>query len=267
MSDSIRQRLLAGVPVLGTLSLLGDAFAVEAMGHAGLDFVILDMEHTDRDMSQIGNLIRSAECGNSAAIVRLPAYDSKQVQRALDSGARGIVIPTVSSGAEARAFESSTRYPPQGVRGTCRYSRAAEAGRYEHDWADFTAEANRSILTIAFVEDREGVEELEEILDAVDVVLIGRGDLSTELGVPGQPNHPQVIEVVERYEKLARRKGRPIAAMCYTPDEIVAAAERGATFIMYSADVNVIYRDFSRAAQALASHATRATAEKESLEQ
>ena len=256
MTHRLRGRVQAGEPVLGTLALLGDPFAVEAMGHAGLDWVILDMEHTDRDMSQISGLIRAAETSGVTPLVRLPSLDAKQVQRALDSGAKGIVIPTVRSRAEAESLVQSVSYPPQGVRGTCRYSRAAAAGKYEFTWDAFTNTANDEIITMALVEDEEGAAALEDIVELVDVVLIGRGDLSTSLGLPGQPNHPRVLEVVDRYERAARRLSRPIAAMCYSAEEARAAVARGATFLMFSADVNILYRTYAEAAAAMPSSAT-----------
>ena len=238
-------KLAAGEPALGTLSMLGDPNVIEAIGQAGMDFVWLDMEHTERDMSQIVQLIRAASLTGVTPFVRVPSLDVKEIQRALDAGAEAIVVPTVRTGEEARLLANATKYPPLGIRGTCRYSRAGAAGRYAQQWQDFTANANAQILSMALVEDLSGVEHLEEIVAAVDIVLIGRGDLSTALGVPGQVNHPKVTAVVERYEAVAKALGKPLATMCYTAQEAQSAVERGYTFLMYGADINEIYRAYS----------------------
>lgn len=238
-------KLAAGEPALGTLSMLGDPNVVEAIGQAGMDFVLIDMEHTERDMSQVVQLVRAASLTGLTPFVRVPSLDVKEIQRALDSGAEAIVVPTVRTGEEARLLAQACSFPPLGIRGTCRYSRAGAAGRYAQKWSDFTANANRQILSMALVEDVSGAEQLEQIVEAVDIVLIGRGDLSTALGVPGQVNHPKVTAVVERYEAVAKSLGKPLATMCYNAQEAQAAKERGYTFLMYGADINEIYRAYS----------------------
>lgn len=238
-------KLAAEQPALGTLSMLGDPNVVEAIGQAGMDFVLIDMEHTERDMSQVVQLVRAASLTGLTPFVRVPSLDVKEIQRALDAGAEAIVVPTVRTGEEARLLASATKYPPLGIRGTCRYSRAGAAGRYAQQWSDFTGNANANVLSMALVEDASGAEQLEEIVEAVDIVLIGRGDLSTALGVPGQVGHPKVTAVVERYEAVAKALGKPLATMCYDAEEAQTAVERGYTFLMYGADINEIYRAYS----------------------
>jgi len=251
MRNRTRERIASGDAAIGTMSMLGDPNAVEAMGHAGLDFVFLDMEHTERDMSGMLPLIRAANLTGMTPFVRIPGLDLAQIQRALDAGAEGIVVPGIRSAEQARTLARACAFPPRGTRGTCRYSRSAAAGKYAESWPAFVENADAEILSMALVEDPDGVQELEGIVEAVDIVLVGRGDLSTALGVPGQVTHPSVLEAIKRYEDAAMRQRKPLATMCYTVEEARDALARGYRYLMYGADVNVLYREYSSAVTAL----------------
>lgn len=245
MQNRTRQLIASGEVALGSFAFLGDPTAVEAMGHAGLDFAIIDMEHTERDMSGVLALIRGAATTGLTPFVRVPDLDSKEILRALEAGAHGIMVPSVRSAQQARELARACRYPPDGDRGTCRFSRAAGLGAYARDWPDFVQRANAEVMAVALVEDEAGATEIEQIVAAVDLVLVGRGDLSSELGVPGQVDHPRVMAVVERYERACREHDKPMATMCYSTADAERWIERGYRLLIHTADVNVLFAAYA----------------------
>lgn len=245
MHNRIRQLVCNGQVALGSFTFLADPAAVEVLGYAGMDFTIIDMEHTERDMSGALALIRGAQAAGVTPFVRLPELSDKQVLRATEAGAHGIVVPSVASAAQARALASACRYPPAGVRGTCRFARAASFGAVAADWQRHIERVNTEVMAVALVEDEVGVAQLEQIVAETDLVLVGRGDLSSELGVPGQVDHPRVMAVVERYERAARAHDRPLGTMCYSADDAARWIARGYRFLIYAADVNVLFKAYS----------------------
>lgn len=245
MQNRTRQVIDRGQVALGSFAFLADPTAIEAMGHAGLDFAVIDMEHTERDMSEVLALIRGADATGLSPFVRVPDLDGKQILRALEAGAHGIMVPSVRTAEQARALARACRYPPDGDRGTCRFSRAAGTGAYARDWPAFVRRANAEVMAVALVEDAAGAEAIEEIVAEVDLTMIGRGDLSSELGVPGQVDHPSVMAVVERYERAARAHGKPMATMCYSTADARQWIARGYRMVIHTADVNILFHAYA----------------------
>jgi 4-hydroxy-2-oxoheptanedioate aldolase len=204
-----RSSLLNGEPKFGLLALSGSAQLVEMGGFLGLDFVVLDMEHTDGvGISEMLHLIRAADGAGLPAVVRVPRSDPSLIQRVLDFGAAGICVPHVSSAADAQCAVAAAKYPPDGSRSTCPYIRASEYGGKE-DVAAYAAEANRETLVMALVEDRRGMNDLDAILavPGLDAVLVGSSDLARDLGLPGTGTHPEIEKWRRHTAEAARRHG------------------------------------------------------------
>lgn len=234
-----------GKPLLGSLNFLDDPASLECMGAAGLDFVIVDMEHAARGVSQVQTLIRGAEAAGISVFVRVPTSDASTIQQVLEAGAMGIVVPTVSSSEEAEKISSACRYPPQGTRGTCRMSRSAGFGKNMSQWEEHVWNANRDVWVIGLVEDRAGVAELEKIMTTLDIVLIGRADLAADLGYPGEVDSDPVMQIVKEYEELAHKHGKRKATMCYSATDAANWVSRGYSMLLYSIDAGVLYRGYA----------------------
>lgn len=241
MRPNRTKRLLdKGRPAFGSYAFLKDPASVEAMGYAGLDYAIIDTEHTALDMSHVEAMARGAEAAKITPIVRVYENNPKLILRALEAGAQGIMIPSVQSAEDARAAVRACRYPPEGSRGTCRMSRASRYGALMGRWSEHVQAANREILLVGLVEDEAGAGEIEAIVELMDVVVVGRGDLSTALGVSGLVDHPRVQEVVERAATTARRVGKPLGTLCYTSSDTTRWLREGYQFLQYSIDVQVL---------------------------
>jgi 4-hydroxy-2-oxoheptanedioate aldolase len=191
---------------------------VEMIGCAGYDFVILDSEHTLVDPQQLENLIRAAEATGLTPFVRVPEADPGAALRALDAGARGVVIPHVRRRSDVDDAIRAARYAPDGLR-SLNGGRGPGFGLI--DPVEYIKQANAEVMVVPLVEDAEGVEAIEEILSGggVDLVLPGPGDLSQSYGVPWQTRHPKVQQAVHRVHAACADHGVPFAAMTRTPEK------------------------------------------------
>lgn len=179
---------------------------VEMIGWAGFDFVILDAEHTLVGPSDLAHLLRAAAAVGLPALVRVPSADSGLVAPVLDAGAAGVVIPRVRSKADAEAAMRAVRYHPLGHRGLD----AGRATRYgQSDLGAFVRSADAHVLLAVMVEDREGVEAIDDIVavPGLDAVLEGAADLSQSLGLPWETGSPAVQDGLERVQEVCAARG------------------------------------------------------------
>jgi 4-hydroxy-2-oxoheptanedioate aldolase len=236
VAHSVKAALRSGRPVIGTLTLMSDPWVVEIAGNAGLDFIIIDMEHAASDYSDVENLLRAAEAADIAPLIRVPELGRKSIGRVMDSGAEGVVLPLVEDAQEADALRSLMAYPPRGTRTTCSMVRASERGLFRESFRHYVERVNDESLAVALVETATGVQRIDEILRAdIDVVFLGRSDLSADLGLYYDVDNPRVIEMCEDVlAKTATHDDRWVGILAYSLADAEAWLRRGCTFVVYS---------------------------------
>jgi 4-hydroxy-2-oxoheptanedioate aldolase len=227
---------IAQKPVLGPFSKTVDPAMVEIMGICGFDFLILDMEHGPHDFSTLGALIRAAEAGGLLPVVRV--RDVSGIGPALDLGAGAVQVPHICSAAQAQQMVRAAKFSPLGSRGVCRYVRAARHS--STDKREYFQAAN-SALVIAQVEGREGVEQLDAILDVpgIDIIFVGVYDLSQALNRPGEVDHPQVQAVLRDICQRCAARGRTVGTFVESVDTARRLADSGLRYLCYSVDVGL----------------------------
>lgn len=238
---AFKDKLAKGEPVYGPFMKATDAAFVECAGHAGFDFVILDMEHGPAGFSDLQNLIRGAEAAGVLPVVR--TYDSSEIAigKALDLGAKGIQVPQIRSAEEAGDVVKAAKFFPQGERGVCRFVRAA---RYSATPRNEYFERANEALVILQVEGKQVLNELDGILgvEGLDILFTGPYDLSQSLGVPGQVSHPSVIEAVKHITARAKAAGVVTGVFCDTFEAAALWRNAGIQYLSYSVDTG-IYTD------------------------
>jgi 4-hydroxy-2-oxoheptanedioate aldolase len=190
------------------LTASNSTFLAELCGTLGADYVLFDMEHGDSaDLDQIPHLIRAADAGGAASIVRVPRNSPDVIQRVLDFGAAGICVPHVRTAEDAARAVSYARFAPVGERAMSPYVRAA--GFEAAGWEEYWRTANDEIVVMVIVEDVEALENVEEIAKTpgLDVLWIGTGDLTQSMGLPFGQTHPEVEAAAERGLAVAREHG------------------------------------------------------------
>lgn len=207
-TNRVKKILREGGLALGTyVGGIADPQIVEIIGHAGFDAAFIDMEHTSFDLRDVQLMVMAAERVGITPIVRTPGFDPAFVLRLLDMGVQGIQLPHISDAKAAREAVRAVRYAPLGDRGMAGASRASDYGKIP--LAEHIERSNREITLAVMIEDMPAVEQIDAIAstDGIDIVAVGPSDMSRALGVAGTPDHPKLVEVVERVARAVQKGG------------------------------------------------------------
>jgi len=207
------------------------------MARAGFDWLAIDLEHSTVDLETAFALIQVVDLAGCAPLVRLSANDSVQARRVMDAGAWGVIVPSVQSAAEARQAVDAVKYPPEGTRGIG----LGRAHGYGPGFADYLKASSEGSVVIPMIEQKEGVEHVEEILQVpgVDGVFIGPYDLSASYGVVGDLSHSLVQEAMQRVVAAARTSGKAAGIHVVHPPvtQVADRLSEGFRLIAYGGDM------------------------------
>lgn len=182
----MRSRLRRGDTLVGAWVMTPSAAYVELASAAGMDFLLIDLEHGAIDLADLPALLRALRPGPTRAMVRVPNHDPTMVCRVLDRGAHGVLVPRVEDPETAARVASAARFPPHGTRGMA--IGASRAAGYGLD-AGYRARSDSEVVVAVQLESRPAVERATAIATApgVDVAFVGPIDLSGDLGIEGDP--------------------------------------------------------------------------------
>ena len=234
-----RQHHEAGFPV-GTFVMSASPVVAEAVGCAGFDWAVIDMEHTPLDLADLVHLLQAVAGTPMLPITRIPWNDTVMVKRLLDAGAQTILFPFVQNAAEAAKAVAACKYPPSGVRGMAAMSRGSRFGTVK----DYFKLANDGVSVIVQIESPEAMDRLEQIaqVPGVDSIFIGPGDLSGAMGHVGDLLHPAVVDVMARSVKRCHALGKPIGTVGGTTDAVATYREAGFDYIGVASDLGLMMR-------------------------
>lgn len=203
----IRDALDAGRVPYGVTVQLPSPEIVEIAGAVGLDWVWIDAEHGSLGLEDIRHLIRAADAVGVDTIVRVPDGTPSYIQRVLDLGARGILVPHLRTPQDAIDLVRAGRYGPTGERGACPFVRST--AHYSLDWTADADRANADVLLLGLIEDPEGVENVEAIaaVPGLDGLSFGPIDLAVTLGLGSDPLHPILLDMYARVHRACRDAG------------------------------------------------------------
>lgn len=247
--SGLRAALAVRRRLLGTFVMLPRVEVVEMLGSAGFDVAVLDLEHAPIEVGDLPALAAAARSAGIFSVARLPSNDAAGIGRVLDAGVDGLLVPHVSSAEEARRIVAAGRFPPAGERSLNPYVRGTAYGRGDGNGRD---EANARIALVAMLEGEAAIDRLEEIcgVAGLDGAFVGPVDLSASLGVPGEPEHPRVIQAVREIVGRLARAG--LASGMYAPTPEAAARWFGAdaSLVALSADIAMAVDAFVEARRA-----------------
>ena len=204
-----RAKLEAGEVSVGMgLRVSRTVDVAKAMKTAGFDWLFIDLEHSPISIETAVNISVAALDTGISPIVRVPWMEHWIATRVLDGGAMGIVMPHVENADQAREVVQKLKYPPVGHR-----SVAGPNAIFDFDnvpAGDAITAINASQLITVMIETPQAVENADEIaaVEGVDVLLIGTGDLTTELGIPGQPGDARIVSAYETVIAACNRHGK-----------------------------------------------------------
>ena len=234
-TNAVLKKLRSGEPTIGSFLGLGSPGVAELMAHAGYDWLIVETEHNGLDSAEIEHMLRAIDGTETVPMVRVPSASHVYIQRALDMGAMGVLVPMVRSAAEAEAIVKATWFPPEGTRswGPLR------ASGYTFDNEDYFERANDNILVSLIIETREASEDLDAIasVPGVDVLTLGPWDLSLALGLdPRRLPLPEVDAVLDKMLAIAEAGDVAVGAGASSADELRALMQRGVRFLAHGPD-------------------------------
>jgi 2-keto-3-deoxy-L-rhamnonate aldolase RhmA len=223
----------------------GAQSVVEIMGFQGLDYVVLDTEHSDGvGITETAPLIRAADAAGIPSLVRIDCSNPDNVLHVLDYGAIGVQAPHIRTRQDAEAVVRAVKYHPEGQRGMCPQVRAAGYGGWR-DWAEYWPIANEETMVIAVIEDPEGMENIEAIaqVPGIDVIWVGIGDLGQAMGIGGELDHPLLIDAQRRGKEAADKAGKPCMSALSSvglDQAMPVALSKGYTMFMLSTETSLL---------------------------
>jgi 2-keto-3-deoxy-L-rhamnonate aldolase RhmA len=226
-------------PALGTWIKIPAVESVELVALAGFDFVVIDLEHSPIGLESAYRLIGTASWAGVAPLARVPSVDGGLVQRLLDAGCEGIMVPHVDTEAQAQAAVAAVRFPPLGSRGVGSTGRAGAWGATSRE--EYLRYGQEEVVLIAQIESALGVRNAGAIASVVgvDALLVGAADLSVSEGK--EQSHPDVVDLIDRTVAQARAAGVPIGnSGGASAASVRAATETGFTFTMMSNDATLL---------------------------
>lgn len=241
--ENIVQRAREGKDSYGLNLSMHDCSVLEMAARAGYDFVRIDCEHMLFDYACLSEMIRTAK------LLRLPLQlrvtDLRQASALLDMGADALMIPHVRNAEIAEQAVAMMKYAPLGERGMTGAARILNFG--ETKIGEYAAQANDHVALIVQIEDKEGLDNIDEILSVpgVDMVATGKNDLSQALGVPGENTHPTVIAAEDMVIERALAHGKIPTLLVKNTKRIEELHAKGVHCFSIGRDDSLLYSAMS----------------------
>lgn len=233
-----RQRMQDGHPAFGTMCNSASPLVAETLGHSGYDFVIIDLQHGENNLENAQVMFQALSSTLATPVVRVAAGLPVYVQRALDMGAYGVIVPLINTREDAEALVASVRYAPEGNRSWGPVRGLLYGG------TDYFKQSAQTLLTLVMIESAEGLRNAEEILavPGVDGVFVGPMDLGISLGY--SPDLPQlaaeVEEAIAAIQAAAKQAGKFSGIQTTSAQEAQRRVAQGFLFVSVMADTRMM---------------------------
>lgn len=232
-----RAKVQRGEVALGTLCTTASPLMAEALGYAGYDFVVVDLQHGENNLGNLQHMLQAVSATPAMPFVRVPANAAVHIQRALDLGAYGIVVPLVDNAQDAADAVSSVRYAPLGARSWGPVRGAMYGG------GDYFDKSSNEIVVLAMIETAGGLRDARQIMDVpgIDGCFIGPNDLSISLGErPEQSPWPPVTEeAIATILAAARDAHKAGGIQCFSDDEARSRIAAGFGYVSVQSDLRM----------------------------
>ena len=237
--NSLKQRINAGETVSAAWLELGSPDVAEILIHAGWDTLIIDCEHGVAGLERGLELIRAVEAAGGHAIVRVPDAAEATLKRAVDRGARSLLVPMVNSTDAARQAASFVRYAPMGSRGyAAPIVRASGYGK----WVNYAREANDEVFLAVQIEHKDAIAHVPEIgeIEGIDMAFIGPNDLAASMGFIEQLQAPKVSRAIAEIETKAKGAGLKLGTIEFGQRDLKSLASDGYSLVVGPNDVSLL---------------------------
>ena len=229
-----------GVALGMMLSGVSNPAAATMLSSAGMDYLILDMEHGPFDWSDMAAMVGTARGAGIQPIVRIPEIRRETVLKPLDAGAAGLLVPMVDTVEQAEEIVRHAKYAPLGQRGTA--LRRGHSDYRKNPPVEYMARANDETTIAIQIESREALKNAEALaaVDGVDALFVGPFDLSVDMGLTGQATHPQMREAYQTVLAAAKASGKVAGIHLFDLDLAKSLIAEGYQMVSVSSDIDII---------------------------
>ncbi|WP_238013259.1 aldolase/citrate lyase family protein [Dactylosporangium sp. AC04546] len=224
--------------LIGTWVKIPALEPVEILADAGFDFIVIDQEHAPLTFEFVYQATVVAQGAGLSVLVRVPDRSGSHLQRLLDAGVDGVLVPRVTSVGEASAAVRQMLFSPGGDRGLGLTSRAGRWGATPRE--EYVRFGDEEVMRAVQLEDRAAIEAVDEILavPGLNGVFLGMGDLQLSSGLP--QSDPEIQKLVDRLLAAAQLRGVPAGTAVQTAEQARQAADRGYRYVMVSNDTSLL---------------------------
>ncbi|MBD3663895.1 HpcH/HpaI aldolase family protein [Sulfitobacter aestuariivivens] len=236
--NAFLKAIRAGRQQVGLWVSLSNAYAAEAVAPAGYDWALLDMEHCPNELTSLLGQLQAFEPTPTTPIVRPDWNDAVKVKRLLDMGVPGLLFPMVESIAEAEAAVAACRYPPRGNRGVAGTMRANRFGRV----TDYFTEVENQTAILIQLETVQAVENATAFaeIDGIDGIFFGPADIGADMGILGQPMHPDIWAFIRPAARKLMDRRMPVGTLVSDPAFATELLNDGFSFVACGSDAGLL---------------------------
>lgn len=237
---------LSSGPVLGTWLLTTDPQIVEVCGSAGMDFIVIDLEHGVWGIQETLGALRAAETCGIVAFARVSSFDDSRISRLLDIGIPGMMFADVYSVEQLSRINSLVSFPPHGNRGLSPYTRGN--GFTVAEFLRRQASDDLRPMVGILLERAIAIDNLADLLASEfppDIVYLGLYDISRSIGFAGQIRHPRVQELIDIARTRAAGSSTKMGIIVNSKEEIAEYRQKGFEFFCYQSDTGILHEAVS----------------------
>lgn len=233
-ANRLREMWAAGRKANNCFLGIPSSISAETIAHQGWDSVTIDMQHAAVDDAMAYQMLVAVSTTDTVPTVRVPWNDPGVIMRVLDYGAYGVMCPTIDTAEDCARFVGAVRYAPAGYRSVGPFRASLYAGR------DYLAKSNETVLAIAQIETKPGLENVEAIaqVPGLDMLYIGPSDLGLALGRGAMPDQtdPIVVDAIDRILAAAHKAGVRAGIYCASVDYSLAMMKKGFDLVTVAND-------------------------------
>jgi 4-hydroxy-2-oxoheptanedioate aldolase len=237
-TNPVTDKLRSGKPAVGTWLSLSSPVSAELMARVGWDWLVVDAEHSPVGFDTMVNCFRATQLGGAVPMARVPWNDTVWIQRTLDAGALGLVVPMVNTAEDAKNVVNNMKYATKGQRS---FGGSRVASYIDGDYRTWT---DKNLAIIVMIETAQAVENAEAILAVEGVVgcFIGPNDLALSMGIdpgeigPGTEHEVAMLKVLAAAQKTGKAAGKH----CYNAAELSERIAQGFQFLALSSDAGLL---------------------------
>lgn len=250
----------SGAAVINGWLTIPNSWSAEVMANQGMDSLTIDMQHGLMDYQTAFGMLQAISTTAVAPLVRVNWNEPGIIMKMLDAGAYGIICPMVNNRVECEAFVGACRYYPQGYRSVGPTRATVYAGN------DYETYANQMMITLAMIETRQAMDNLDEIMSVpgLDGIYVGPNDLSLSMDLPERANltEPQTVTLLDKILAATKRHGIKAGIHTRSADAALLMIEKGFQFVTVMTDTSLLANAASEVVKAARPYQANASSPK-----